>query len=491
MNNSCNSQTSNRNKIITPGAWNITPPLTKSVFFEEPLLVFANEETTYDPKVGIPLYGPRFKNTSRHRSEIHVAMIGRPEDCENVKNGIQKWAEGVDGSNDQTPFPGFSSDHTFHASLIFEESKSGLITRQEEREFMETKRKKEGFEKLLQIVEFKLKALFEERDNPPSIVFFVVGEEMFKAYNAIKFMSGRRLYSRNLRRAFKVLAMKYKATSQILRPSTFLNDSKVRRTDHPSRSAWNLFTGIYYKASGPAWTPAMVDSNVCHVGISFYRPSDSNNQLRTSIAQAFDETGEGIILRGNSFHWDEKAQGKSPHLSRDQASALLNQVIEQFKIHHSGQIPSHIIVHKSSRFEPEERIGFEDAIRGKVNKYDLVALQTTGNVRLVRQGKYPPARGTSFTIGDNHYLYTRGYLPTERTYPHAHVPSPLQIADHTGDSSVSEILQSMMVLTKLNQNTADFCGLLPITLRFSRLVADILREANYDDIIRPQFKYYI
>src|SRR5690606_37129241 len=103
-----------------------------------------------------------------------------------------------------------------------------------------------------------------------------------------------------------------------------------------------------------------------------------------------------------------------------------------------GQPPSRVVVHKSSRFWPEEREGFEEALAG-VRQFDLISVQFSNEIRLLREGQYPPLRGTHFAAGDRHFLYTTGFIPSLAAYPHGHVPSPLQIADHVGDTPVEDL----------------------------------------------------
>jgi hypothetical protein len=114
-----------------------------------------------------------------------------------------------------------------------------------------------------------------------------------------------------------------------------------------------------------------------------------------------------------------------------------------------------------------------------------------GRVRLVRAGKRPPLRGTTFHVGDIAYCYTSGYLPFLGRYPHGHVPSPLQVADHMGDTPMPQLLREIMVMTKMNWNSANMAGLMPITLRFSRLVGDILREVPETETPQPNYRYYM
>ena len=49
-----------------------------------------------------------------------------------------------------------------------------------------------------------------------------------------------------------------------------------------------------------------------------------------------------------------------------------------------------------------------------------------------------------------------------------------------------------MVLTKMNWNSANLSGLMPITLRFSRLVSDVLREIpEGGGEPESKYKYYM
>jgi hypothetical protein len=50
-------------------------------------------------------------------------------------------------------------------------------------------------------------------------------------------------------------------------------------------------------------------------------------------------------------------------------------------------------------------------------------------------------------------------------------------------------LREILILTKMNWNSARLGGLMPITLRFSRLVGDIMREIKDWEPL-TNFKYY-
>jgi hypothetical protein len=266
-----------------------------------------------------------------------------------------------------------------------------------------------------------------------------------------------------------------------------------RKKEHPSEIAWNFFTGLYFKAGGFPWGPIGLTPGTCYIGIGFYRPLGSNlRTMQTSLVQAFDEHGDGLVLRGHDFTWDPDKEGtKSPHLTEEQANALIELVLKRYQ-EEMRQTPQRIVVHKTSRFWPAERKGFKEALQNRVSRYDLVALTPQSAVRLLTTNLYPPLRGTHFSVGDLDYLYTTGYIAELGQFRGAHVPSPLQIADHIGyDTPRDTLLREVLVLTKMNWNSSRLGGLLPITLRFSRLVADIMREIPPDREPLANFKFYM
>ena len=91
------------------------------------------------------------------------------------------------------------------------------------------------------------------------------------------------------------------------------------------------------------------------------------------MAQAFTAAGDGYVLRGGTFEWDERRQGKSPHLDKQLAASLLRDVIELYQKQNRAGLPTRMVVHKSSRFWEEELAGFEEACE-LVPRRDFVAL---------------------------------------------------------------------------------------------------------------------
>jgi hypothetical protein len=470
-------------------ALRLDPPYIATEWLDEPELLFAGGARHFDPKVGIPLYGPRSFGEPRHKGEVHVGFIGTSEAVEHARTFYETCAAGVSGSGDDAPFPGCQEDRGYRCALRTDPRIVELITRQETNELVGIRRSRERFETVLSILHTKMR-LLTQRDHPLDYVCVVLPEDLYQKCRVTNYREkGLGLVHRDLRRAFKALAMQFHpATQLLLETTTGLTPPTRRKLDHPSRIAWNLFTALYFKVDGLPWGPAALSPGSCFIGISFFRPLGETSTLRTSVVQAFDEDGEGLVLRGHKFPWDD-SHGKSPHLSEETAGMLIDMVLERYKLERR-QLPQRVIVQKTSRFEPAERAGFELALKS-VSQYDLLSLCPESSIRVVRAGRYPPLRGAAFRIGDAWYLYTSGYLTSTGGYPHGHVPSPLQITDHVGDTAPTQLLRETLLLTKMNLNSANMSGLMPITLRFSKLVGEILREVPESQTPQPKYKYYM
>lgn len=468
----------------------VTVPGIVSSWLPEPLLRFADDGLHIDPKAGIARYGPRsLTSVGRHPNQLRVGLIGPAEQVDNARTWLQSCAEGVNGDAKNPEFPGWMPDRGFFSALEFADTWNEQIGQGELRAALEIKSQKDRFEAVLALLEDKLRTL-AERDNPPEYIVIALTDEIVARAGSADYKDGEAgLVHRDLRRALKAAAMKYRIPTQIQRAPTI--DGRDRTP--ASRIAWNFFTAMYCKAGGYPWSPHGLTPGTCYVGIGFYRPLGAAfPSMQTSLIQAFDEHGEGLVLRGHDFDWDPNKTGsRSPHLSADNAHHLITMVLDQYeKVMH--QTPTRVVVHKTSRYWPDERDGFRAAIESRVKRYDLMALEPQSAVRLIPTYKYPPLRGTRFTVGDLDYLYTTGFIAALGEFHGVHVPAPLQVADHIGQDTPRELLlKEVLALTKLNFNASTLGGLLPITIKFSRLVGEIMREIPADREPLPQFKFYI
>ena len=471
----------------------LVEPKMKLQWLDEPELSFANGQTHTNPKVGIPLFGPKSLNTPRHKSQVHVGFVGEPDAIEKVKRFILECSKGVmaeDIENGSLSFPGISTEQGFKFEIIFSDALVQKITTSEKDRITQNSNMDSQFVDTLNLIEEKVNILCEQ-DHPLDYIFIVLTEDVYNNIRVVKTLdpfSGKGRVPRNFRRALKARLMKYNKPTQIIRDSTTGYTSDERNLQDLATRAWNILTGMYFKVGGLPWGPTDLQPASCFVGISFFHPFGEPSYMRASIAQAFNEHGDGLVLRGQKFKWDDEL-GKSPHLSQNLAQQLVTEVLNRYQVE-CRQSPRRVIIYKSSRFEPDEREGFKKALTG-ASEYDLVTVGTTGNFRLFRSGEYPPLRGTVMNVGDNYFLYTTGYIPEIKKYPHGHVPAPLRIVDHYGDTSKNQLLKELFVLTKMNWNTANVDGAFPITLQFARLVGEILKEFPENETPNPKYIYYM
>lgn len=472
---------------------NLVSPQMELSCLPEPKLSFAENATHINPKIGIPLYGPKSQNTSRHKSEIHVGFVGEAGAIENVMKFIEKCSSGVkaeDIDNGSMPFPGISEEVGYGFEIVSSSETIEKITNAEREKTFRSAIPEAQFSGMLNLIENKVRILCE-KDHPIDYIFIVLTEEIYKRLRVVDAtdpISSNRIVKRNFRRALKARLMFYQKPTQIIRESTTGYTTSGRDLQDLATRAWNIFTGMYFKVGGLPWGPVGLEPATCFVGISFFRPLGEPSFMRASIAQAFNEHGDGLVLRGQKFRWDDEL-GKSPHMPAHLAEQLVREVLVRYKTE-CKQLPRRVVVHKSSRYTPDEREGFKEALRD-IPEVDLVTVGSSSNFRLFREGEYPPLRGTIMHIGDNYFMYATGYIPELKKYPHGHVPSPLRIVDHYGDTTKAQLLTEILSLTKMNWNTANVDGAFPITLQFARLVGEILREIPPDKVPNPKYSFYI
>lgn len=506
-------------------------PTFHAWYVEEPSLFFAGRSACEDPKTGITLFGPAGLDRTP-RPSIRLGIIGTGDSIQAMRNWIEAARHPIRaGFNPKgkpydtllaPTFPGFDAGSPFQCSMEIADAHCETLTRSAVDSALNDPRFHNRVQKMVQLVTDRLRVL-ASKEPQPDIVLCVMPKEVEAACGPDARAEGRvrvfmtkaqrklkRIEQNDLKRGQQYLnftfdgdddadvfdtrlhqdfhnSLKAHAMAAGL-PTQLVWDSTLRRsrgTQDPATVAWNFFTAVYYKAGNVPWELPFPAGGNCFVGVTFYRDgSDPEAPTRTCLAQAFSETGEGIVLRGDPFTWD-KERDRKPHLSRDAAKKLLQEVLAKYKEHFSV-LPRRVVIHKTSRYWDDERQGFLDALDG-VPSHDLLAIERRG-VRFFRLGAEPPVRGTVVELGPRNYLvFTRGYVPFLRAYPGLRVPNPLEVVEHFGDSSADRVCSEILALTKLNWNSSAFASADPITIGFSREVSKIIKELP--DGIKPHSKY--
>lgn len=521
-----------RAKRVSPSPI-VRVPNFESGLISEPLLAFGGQQHHVDPKTGLALYGPYslVGQTVPTLKNIIIGIVGPPAMIADAEAWLTA-CRGVLTNEGSQPFlyphfPGINPDGPFQCELNF-----GDVWREaiREAEIKTALSAPEFSQRVKNVIRLYLRAIevLAARDPRPAVVLCCMPQDVIDSCTVedrrarAKRLREKREKSRkkssldssqfllfsaaepagseeeeaghqNLRRGLKAEAMQFGIPTQLVWPRTLRLTSSPpapgQRTQDVATRAWNFTTALYHKAGGSPWRLAELEPGVCFVGVSFFREVFGESpRIHTSMAQAFTAAGDGYVLRGGTFEWDER--GKSPHMDRPLAASLLRDVIELYQKQNRGSLPTRIVVHKSSRFWEEELAGFEEACE-LVPRHDFVALGSRG-LQFYRKGDYPPLRGTYVKFSETDLLlYTVGYVPFLRTYPGARVPQPLEVLEHFGDSPWDIVLKEILALTKMNWNTADFACWDPITTAFSRRVGQILAEVPAGMKIRPEYRFYM
>lgn len=455
---------------------------------------------------------------------IKVGIVGTNETIEGSRKWLERCKSEIPAKYSNQPnlfpkFPGFCLEEAFQSSLILDSRLERAIPNHVIESIMDQRNLNKSIEDLVNLFFENIEYLSEISDVvicalPEVMIDFFLqqipeneaGEvnklddlENEEDENPKKVEKNTNLYKIDFHDMLKAKGMAVNIPIQILLPSTYdeskrrkksKNTSILRSNQDEATRAWNLHTAIYYKAKGIPWrlvkNPS--DFTTCYIGIAFYKTLDQM-KLLTSIAQVFDERGEGIIVRGGMAKLSK--DDRQVHLSANDAFDLMSSGINQYKKEH-GNYPARIVVHKSSIHNEEEKDGFMQAVQSfNIDRVDLISIRPS-LTRLFRTGAYPPLRGTLLNLDNrNSILYSHGSVNFFATYPGLYVPRSLHLQFDKKEQTQRFLAQEILALTKMNWNNTQFDGREPITLRAAYQVSGILKYIGLNDPIIPNYRYYM
>ena len=484
---------------------------------EEPHIEVGEEIAVPEPKMGWTLLGPLGNKSTQY--DIKLGLIGDTVSLEKTRNLIDRLnmtTYGKDKTFLHVDFPGLERFRIRLQVKAIAEVDGEKIKEQMEKSTSLSSR----IELFSLIIDEKVRALMDKDPSPdvlilayPKIVDYyciegAVGHRGISRKSSLEkeIERERRLHRpldqffgmpppqnifkpTDLRSMVKVICMKYNIPIQILRPYTTepYNSDKPTREDDAT-TFWNLIVALFYKSNHIPWKVKELMANTCYIGISFFRDRADPSSVKTALSQVFSLDTEGYVFKGGKANTDED---RTLHISKEEAASRIKQAISVYT-NSNGHPPQRIVVHKTSKFNLAEKEGFKESL-DKESILDLVAFGTR-NIKLVRWGEKPPIRGTMVRLSDDSVLlYTYGFIPYLGVYPGPRVPSPLEILEHFGNTSIDTICSEILALTKLNWNNAKFCSKAPITIGFARRVGEIMRNAppNADKDIQNKLKFFI
>jgi hypothetical protein len=479
----------------------------KAGVLSEPELEFRSGNRHIDPRFGIAQYGPADADTPSFPSQIPIGLVGPRQGLDGIRRWLERCQDEIGGKvakpgqqNMYPPFPGFARDRGFLSTIVFDDSLVREIPDRSVRLFA-GRASPSLLASAVELYSDEARSLSEtgrcrviicarpdELDDEPAESD--TGEENGDDAEDRPDDPGGDFHD-----LLKARCLSFTSPLQIIRRETWegmVSTTRQRRRplqDEATR-AWNLHTALYYKAGGTPWRlpRRSTDLTTCFVGVSFFRTPDAS-ELHTAVAQVFNERGDGVVVRGGAASVSKA--DRQPHLSGEDAEGLLNDALGEYRRVH-GNLPSRVVLHKSSSFNENERSGFRNAVENRdIDHLDLLWIQRRAAPRMFRSGDLPPLRGTVLWLQSNAIVvYTRGSVPFFRTYPGMYVPAPLLIQP-CSEVDLSGAASEVLALSKMNWNNAQLDERDPLTLRTAQRVGRILKHVPMDSTIATRYAFYM
>ncbi len=484
---------------------------------DEPELEFASGRHV-DIRFGLMDYGPLSRLAKNSTAEIKVGIVGTPETIEGVCGWLERCRKPIDAKKSRRAnlfpyFPGFSQESSWGCRLALDTSMQRSLSPRDFAKLISLPVSAELVESAVELFIGECRDLADKGIvqvlvcAPPSDLLDRLdtlddsgGDSDASALRAVSSRKRPRVVRPPaFHDVLKARGMSLSPPIQMVRPSTYDPAKRKMQTARPelvrelqdeATRAWNFHTALYYKAGGALWrlTTDRSALSACYLGVSFYRTTDES-VLMTSMAQLFNERGDGVVVRGGQVVPDKN--DLQPHLDRTGASELLRDALRIYRKEHKTLL-ARIVVHKTSSFSALEREGFlEAADAERINSVDLIWV-THSVSKLFRPAVYPPLRGTLWQLESNtSVLYTRGSVSFYSAYPGLYVPQPVRLEFAQVEQTPRFLAKEILALTKMNWNSTQFDHREPITIDAARRVGSILKHVPEGGILRPRYAHYM
>ncbi|MEQ8820122.1 MAG: hypothetical protein RLY93_07730 [Sumerlaeia bacterium] len=472
----------------------------------EPLLEFGDSNTHVDIRGGLASFGPFDVNEVSRPTRVSLGVVATREDRALVEKWLVSVANGIPAKESRQPnlfppFPALGRNGVFQSEFIIEEV--GELPALELTKLCA----ESDLSAFCQRVALRLsqEAMRLTQKRSLHVILIVLPNQILSKSAELAAARGGVTPDGiipDLHDILKAKALVANIQTQIVWPATIggkmisrqnlrqMRKQVVKQQQDEATRAWNLVTAIYYKAKGFPWRIPKDTKKLasCFVGLGFFKNAD-NTALHTSMAQVFDERGDGLILQGGPAEFSKT--DRRPYLPAAEAKQLILQMLEAYEAEHHHS-PARCVFHRASAFKEEEVEGIQEALQEKnIRFHDLVSIRSS-DMRLCRIGAYPIPRGACMTLDeDRALLYTRGSVEYFSTYPGNYVPRALEVRKDSGDSDVDELCAEILSLTKMNWNNTQFDGGKPITLRAAQKVGDVLRWVPQFSPIPHRFSFFM
>ena len=283
-----------------------------------------------------------------------------------------------------------------------------------------------------------------------------------------------------------------------------IEERSVHTKNDMAKIMWGLSTAIYAKAIGKLWKPRITRYDTAYIGLSYVQSIKNDEKISIGCSQLFDSEGNGMELYLRPLK-DPQIIQRNPYMRSGDACRLMNNL----KRIYDESVPLHklnrIVIHKTTHFTKEEMEGITKGLAG-VDNIELLQIQEFSAWRAIRfqndiATPFPIQRGTVIPLDEDTFLiWTHGSVQHDELagkklnyYKNGRgIPAPLLVKRFMGKSSALELVNEILMLTKMNWNSGDgLYKILPVTLDFAKALS---RVAKQDLVIydRPyDFRYFM